>query len=221
MSSEQSVCIMKCVLFLKLTTLSVIQKMKMERQKMNSDAPATRPKTKGFYLQLKPNDDTENIETDDNEAILDTNDNFSINHKDNGSALKSDFKEINIMTNPAASEPETQTETKTFDSQVHLHMDSDYDEEEDECAIGPNRGPHIIIFSLMCCLAIFVISIIVSGYVGLLSFLNILCYYFEERTLLYRVCVCPVIMIVSPPLVAVFTLIVSVFFSIGASFLVL
>ncbi|XP_071942286.1 uncharacterized protein [Antedon mediterranea] len=188
----------------------------METTRIKCDALATRPKTKGYYLPLQPNDDTDDMDSDDedNEIILDNNDNFSLSRipkrNQNGSAFKSEYNEINIMTNPADTEPEIQSDTETFDSQVHLHLDSEY-EDEDECAIGTNRGPHIIVFSLICSPAIFMISIIVSGYVGLLSFLNILCYFFEERPLVHRIFICPIVIVFFPPLVVVFSLMLAVF----------
>ena len=74
------------------------------------------------------------------------------------------------------------------------------------CTVGPGQGPHVLLWSLSCLPVVFLLSFITSFYYCTLTWYNVFLVYNEERTFLHKVTLCPVLILVYPPLIVVLSL---------------
>lgn len=76
-------------------------------------------------------------------------------------------------------------------------------QDKEGCQLGLYRGPHIVLWSVVCIPVAFVISICLSFYNGSLTWYNMLIYFSEEKSILHRVTICPILILSFPILVGV------------------
>ncbi|XP_007908296.1 transmembrane protein 169 [Callorhinchus milii] len=94
--------------------------------------------------------------------------------------------------------------------------------ERKPCDVGPRRGPHVVLWSLLCAPVIFVLSFVMSFYYGTIAWYNIFLVYNEERTFWHKVTVCPLLIILYPVLIVatsaslgLYTMVTQVSWSLG------
>lgn len=63
---------------------------------------------------------------------------------------------------------------------------------------GAGKGPHIVLFSILCFPAAFLASLCVSFYFGALTWYNLYIYFSEERTIWHKVFLCPILILTFP-----------------------
>ncbi|XP_078535404.1 transmembrane protein 169 [Lissotriton helveticus] len=88
-------------------------------------------------------------------------------------------------------------------------LKDDAQEGKKRCAVGLDKGPQILLWSIACLPVIFVLSFVLSFYYGTITWYNIFLVYNEERTFWHKITICPFLMIFYP------FIIVSVSFSLG------
>ncbi|CAM2100673.1 transmembrane protein 169 [Lepidochelys kempii] len=71
------------------------------------------------------------------------------------------------------------------------------------CDIGLDRGPHVLLWSIICLPVIFVVSFVVSFYYGTITWYNIFLVYNEERTFWHKITFCPLLIIFYPVIIMV------------------
>ncbi|OCT60943.1 transmembrane protein 169 [Xenopus laevis] len=71
---------------------------------------------------------------------------------------------------------------------------------------GWDRGPHIVLWSLLCLPVVFVLSFVLSFYYGTITWYNIFLVYNEERTFWHKITVCPFLIIFYPIIIMVVSL---------------
>lgn len=81
-------------------------------------------------------------------------------------------------------------------------------------SISYQEGPHIVLFSVLSIPFVFLCAICVTGYTGILTWYNVFLHFFDERTLLHRLTICPLLILTLPPILIVITLALSVYASI-------
>ncbi|XP_051839552.1 transmembrane protein 169 [Antechinus flavipes] len=69
------------------------------------------------------------------------------------------------------------------------------------CQIGADRGPHVVLWTVVCLPVIFVLSFIVSFYYGTITWYNIFLVYNEERTFWHKISCCPCLILFYPVLI--------------------
>ncbi|CAG5131156.1 unnamed protein product [Candidula unifasciata] len=82
--------------------------------------------------------------------------------------------------------------------------------EDFKCGCGRSRGPHIILWSLLCIPVAIAISLCIAFYNGAMAWYNLIIYFSEERTVFHKVVLCPVIILTFPVTVGVSALLISV-----------
>ncbi|XP_029460980.1 transmembrane protein 169 [Rhinatrema bivittatum] len=66
------------------------------------------------------------------------------------------------------------------------------------CEVGSERGPHVLLWSILCIPVVFVLSFVISFYYGTITWYNIFLVYNEERTFWHKIFVCPFLIILYP-----------------------
>ncbi|XP_006004353.1 transmembrane protein 169 [Latimeria chalumnae] len=74
------------------------------------------------------------------------------------------------------------------------------------CEVGLDRGPHIVLWSLLCAPVILVFSFVMSFYYGTITWYNIFLVYNEERTFWHKITICPFLIIFYPIIIVVVSL---------------
>ena len=67
-----------------------------------------------------------------------------------------------------------------------------------ECVFTADKGPHIFLLSVVFMPFSFISSLLISVYLGTLTWYNTVVYFSEERTLWHRVLLCPILIITFP-----------------------
>uniref|UniRef100_H2ZK06 Transmembrane protein 169 n=1 Tax=Ciona savignyi TaxID=51511 RepID=H2ZK06_CIOSA len=80
------------------------------------------------------------------------------------------------------------------------------DEPSSGCRCGVDSGPHIFLLGILCLPFIFIGSFCVCFYFGLLTWYNIFSYFYDEKSICYRITLCPLLVIFFPILIMLFTL---------------
>ncbi|NXU48303.1 TM169 protein, partial [Turnix velox] len=75
--------------------------------------------------------------------------------------------------------------------------------EKKKCDVGLDRGPHIVLWTIICLPFIFVVSFVVSFYYGTITWYNIFLVYNEERTFWHKITFCPFLIIFYPIIIMV------------------
>ncbi|XP_020389226.1 transmembrane protein 169 [Rhincodon typus] len=90
------------------------------------------------------------------------------------------------------------------------------------CDVGLYRGPHVVIWSLLCAPVVFVLSFVMSFYYGTITWYNIFLVYNEERSFWHKITICPFLIIFYPLLIvamsvslAVYTTVTQISWSFG------
>ncbi|KAM8933773.1 transmembrane protein 169 [Pelodytes ibericus] len=71
------------------------------------------------------------------------------------------------------------------------------------CSVGLGRGPHVLLWSILCLPVVFVLSFVLSFYYGTITWYNIFLVYNEERTFWHKIIVCPFLIIFYPIIIVV------------------
>ncbi|XP_053328067.1 transmembrane protein 169 [Spea bombifrons] len=71
-------------------------------------------------------------------------------------------------------------------------------DERKKCSVGLDRGPHVLLWSILCVPVVFVLAFVLSFYYGTIAWYNIFLVYNEERTFWHKITVCPFLMIFYP-----------------------
>lgn len=79
----------------------------------------------------------------------------------------------------------------------------DVPEKKKKCDVGLDRGPHIVLWTIICLPIIFVVSFVVSFYYGTITWYNIFLVYNEERTFWHKITFCPFLIIFYPIIIMV------------------
>lgn len=92
-------------------------------------------------------------------------------------------KELQELTKPKESSKETTSEGRKA------------------CQMGADRGPHVVLWTLVCLPVVFVLSFVVSFYYGTITWYNIFLVYNEERTFWHKISYCPCLILFYPVLI--------------------
>ncbi|XP_033624135.1 transmembrane protein 169-like [Asterias rubens] len=87
------------------------------------------------------------------------------------------------------------------------------DNDEESCGYSPQQGPHIILMTILCIPFVFVVALVVAGYLGVLTWYNIFLYYYDERGWIHRIVICPLLILSFPPVILVAALCIAVYSS--------
>ncbi|XP_048342264.1 transmembrane protein 169 [Sphaerodactylus townsendi] len=71
------------------------------------------------------------------------------------------------------------------------------------CDVGLAKGPHVLLWSLVCLPVIFMMSFVVSFYYGTITWYNVFLVYNEERTFWHKITFCPFLIIFYPIIIMV------------------
>ncbi|KAM3916286.1 transmembrane protein 169 [Leptodactylus fuscus] len=74
------------------------------------------------------------------------------------------------------------------------------------CSVGPDRGPHVLLWSILCLPVVFVLSFVLSFYYGTITWYNIFLVYNEERTFWHKITFCPFLIIFYPIIIVAVSL---------------
>ncbi|CAH2305155.1 transmembrane 169 [Pelobates cultripes] len=88
-------------------------------------------------------------------------------------------------------------------------------ESKQACSVGWDRGPHILLWSILCLPVIFVLSFVLSFYYGTITWYNIFLVYNEERTFWHKITVCPFLMIFYPIIIVVLSVSLALYASLA------
>lgn len=69
------------------------------------------------------------------------------------------------------------------------------------CQLGADRGPHVVLWTLVCLPVVFLLSFVVSFYYGTITWYNIFLVYNEERTFWHKISCCPCLILCYPVLI--------------------
>ena len=86
---------------------------------------------------------------------------------------------------------------------------------QDECLFGVDRGFHIVVLSLVAIPFVFLITCVISGYLGVLTWYNVFLHYYEQRGVFCRITVCPFLILIFPPVLVIIILGLSTYTAIG------
>ena len=75
------------------------------------------------------------------------------------------------------------------------------DSDDESCGHNPKQGPHVVFMTVLCIPFVFVIALVVAGYLGVLTWYNIFLYYYDERGWIHRIVVCPLLILSFPPII--------------------
>ncbi|KAJ8036407.1 hypothetical protein HOLleu_20368 [Holothuria leucospilota] len=76
-------------------------------------------------------------------------------------------------------------------------------------SISCSVGPHIVILTLCCIPVVFVLAVFYNAYLGVLTWYNVFLFYYDEKTFLHRVTICPILIFLFPPTLFVLVLVIS------------
>ncbi|XP_038646157.1 transmembrane protein 169 isoform X1 [Scyliorhinus canicula] len=82
------------------------------------------------------------------------------------------------------------------------------------CDLGLYRGPHVVLWSLLCAPVVFVLSFVLCFYYGTITWYNIFLVYNEERSFWHKITICPFLIIFYPVLIVVMSVSLSVYTSV-------
>ncbi|XP_053554083.1 transmembrane protein 169 isoform X2 [Bombina bombina] len=74
------------------------------------------------------------------------------------------------------------------------------------CSVSLDRGPHILIWTILCLPIVFVLSFVLSFYHGTITWYNIFLVYNEERTFWHKITFCPFLIIFYPIIIVALSL---------------
>lgn len=69
------------------------------------------------------------------------------------------------------------------------------------CQLSADRGPHVVLWTLVCLPVVFILSFVVSFYYGTITWYNIFLVYNEERTFWHKISCCPCLILFYPVLI--------------------
>lgn len=69
------------------------------------------------------------------------------------------------------------------------------------CPVAADRGPHVVLWTLVCLPVVFILSFVVSFYYGTITWYNIFLVYNEERTFWHKISCCPCLVLFYPVLI--------------------
>ncbi|XP_055967558.1 transmembrane protein 169 [Sorex fumeus] len=69
------------------------------------------------------------------------------------------------------------------------------------CQMAADRGPHVVLWTLVCLPVVFILSFVVSFYYGTITWYNIFLVYNEERTFWHKISCCPCLILFYPVLI--------------------
>lgn len=72
------------------------------------------------------------------------------------------------------------------------------DSENSGCVCSDDRGPHIVLLSILFIPFSFISSLLISFYLGTLTWYNAIVYFSEERTVWHKIFLCPLLIITFP-----------------------
>lgn len=75
-----------------------------------------------------------------------------------------------------------------------------------KCQCSCGTGPHVFIWTLLCCPFVFIITCAYSFYMGTLTWYNIFNYFNEEKTYLHKLFMSPILIVTYPLLIILCTL---------------
>lgn len=84
-------------------------------------------------------------------------------------------------------------------------------EDKKTCSVGLDRGPHILLWSILCLPVIFILSFVLSFYYGTITWYNIFLVYNEERTFWHKITICPFLMIFYPIIIVVISMSLAIY----------
>uniref|UniRef100_A0A8C5WHY3 Transmembrane protein 169 n=1 Tax=Leptobrachium leishanense TaxID=445787 RepID=A0A8C5WHY3_9ANUR len=79
------------------------------------------------------------------------------------------------------------------------------------CSVAWDRGPHVLLWSVLCLPVVFVLSFVLSFYYGTITWYNIFLVYNEERTFWHKIFVCPFLIIFYPIIIVVLSLTLAIY----------
>ncbi|KAM4698303.1 transmembrane protein 169 [Rhinophrynus dorsalis] len=74
------------------------------------------------------------------------------------------------------------------------------------CSVGLDRGPHVVLWSILAMPVVFVLSFVISFYYGTITWYNIFLVYNEERTFWHKIFICPFLIIFYPIIIVAVSL---------------
>nr|XP_054752127.1 transmembrane protein 169-like [Lytechinus pictus] len=80
--------------------------------------------------------------------------------------------------------------------------------------ISYQEGPHIVLLSILSLPVVFLCAVCVIGYIGVLTWYNVFLHYFDERTLVHRLTICPLLILTLPLILFSVTLSLSIYASV-------
>ena len=69
---------------------------------------------------------------------------------------------------------------------------------ESECVFATDKGPHIFLLSIIFMPFSFISSLVISFYLGTLTWYNAIVYFNEEKTIWHKILFCPILIITFP-----------------------
>uniref|UniRef100_UPI00358FB39D transmembrane protein 169 n=1 Tax=Myxine glutinosa TaxID=7769 RepID=UPI00358FB39D len=75
------------------------------------------------------------------------------------------------------------------------------DRSRSRCRCGLARGPHVVVWSVLCAPFVFAVALVVAFYYGTITWYNVFLVYNEQRTFWHKVTLCPLLMLFYPPLI--------------------
>ena len=85
---------------------------------------------------------------------------------------------------------------------------------DDSCIWGLDKGPHIVVLTLLCTPFAFLASVAMSFYIGTIAWYNVYLNLSEERTIWHKVLLCPVLILTFPIFIVLSTLCIGLYASI-------
>ncbi|XP_075034789.1 transmembrane protein 169 [Mixophyes fleayi] len=82
------------------------------------------------------------------------------------------------------------------------------------CSVGLDKGPHVLLWSIVCLPVIFVLSFVLSFYYGTITWYNIFLVYNEERTFWHKITFCPFLIIFYPIIIVVVSVSLAIYTSV-------
>lgn len=78
-------------------------------------------------------------------------------------------------------------------------------------AFTGSSGPHIVLLSICCSPLVFTCAVFYNAYLGVLTWYNIFLHFYDEKTFLHRVTLCPLLIFIFPPALLLAVLVISVY----------
>ncbi|XP_075465842.1 transmembrane protein 169 [Ascaphus truei] len=90
-------------------------------------------------------------------------------------------------------------------------LQEEYPEGKKTCSVGLGRGPHVLLWSILCLPVVLVLSFVLSFYYGTITWYNIFLVYNEERTFWHKITICPFLIIFYPIIIVAVSLSLSLY----------